>query len=167
MATTLYQIANGSVQTATISLASLSSATATCARQGAWLDFGNTRAATWLATLQMKPSAAPVAGGAILLYMAWSNSSAGAAAANPGFVSGTDTTYAGPDANPAVGVTQLDCIGVMPAAATAATQIKNMGMFMPPMRYGAPVILTQLSQPLSATSSDHVLTFTPIQDQAS
>lgn len=161
---TNFTITNTTSLSATITLSSLGTASASNARQGNWIDFGSSRSAQWLAKLQAKPAVAPTAGGSLELWMAWSTGTA--STGFPGLVTGVDSAWVPPDNNVAQSKYLLSYLGVMPAVASAASHVKLVGPFEPVLRYGAPVIVNNWSQALSSTNTDHTLVFYDIQDQA-
>ena len=156
--------------TATITLSSLVTATASASNcwQGTVLDFGATRSELWLARLQAAFIAAPTAGGTLDVYMAWSSASASLAPNFPGGATGVDGNYPSPDTVPDNGLKQLDYIGSLVALATGSivAQIQNIGIFRAKERWGVPAVAMRTSQVLSSASASHTLTFLDIRPQA-
>lgn len=168
-----YSLGNNTTLAATItSINGLGAATASCAGQGAFVDFGATRAQRWLARLQTTFQAAPTAGKTIDLYIGWATATA-TANSFPGGCSGADSAYTGPDGNPVNGVAQLDYIGSVHCCATAAQQEEVVGTFVPKMRYGVPVVFNNTATgtagggvALATAATANALSFTSIDDSS-
>lgn len=161
-----YSISNATTLTATISLHSLTATTTTLnGWQGAAIDFGASRAGLWLAKIQAKPTSAPTAGNALQLYMSWSNANTTTPGNFPGGASGSDGQYLGPTGgDPQQGANLMMGIGALGAAASAVIQSKIVGPFVPPARYGCPVVINNMGVAPSTLSSDHVITFTSLDE---
>jgi hypothetical protein len=104
---------------------------------------------------------AATAGKEVELYWAPSNS-ATAGTNNPGGVSGTDATF---NTTPDEYKAQLVFIGSLPLSNNAGTAVQSIWLsFVPPQRYGSPVIVNKSGQTLGGTAGDHTLTFIPREE---
>lgn len=125
-------------------------------RKGAYYDFGTAFAARVMVTLLTKFATSPTALQLVQVYWAASadgtNFDAGQTSSDAAF---TDT-----DLN-----NQLIPIGFLVADNSTAAQQQSW-LFNLPGRYGFPVVYNATSQALSGTAGDHVLSFSPLADQA-
>lgn len=147
-----------------ITLASLA---ASAARQGAKGDLGATRAPLWSAKIEFDSGTAPTAGGLITLYLGWSKSGTAGTGNNAG-LSGADAAYAGYSSNLADSLQHLG-VAVAWIACTALGNTPQSGatfFFRPKERYVMPVIYNQMDQAFSASTTEHIITLTPIYDVA-
>lgn len=160
-------IKNGSVITATMtSLAGLTASTTTGGCQSAKIDFGTTpRAQQMIVRLQAAFNTAPVAGGALEVYVGFSSSTV-TNVANVAALVGTDSAYSGYDSKVAEGKRQLTFVGVLSAANTTATQVADVGSFLPADRCCQIVVVNTASQPLVTTATWHAVTIFPVIDEA-
>lgn len=131
---------SGFTRTHQIDLTSLASA---AARQGEKADLGATRPASYSVLVGFELDVAPTAGTAIDVY--WSASFSGTAGTgNTGGGSGADGAYkAGEEAE---WVRQLIRIGTLTTTADAATTVQRgciNDAFVPPTRYGFPIVLNR------------------------
>jgi hypothetical protein len=143
-----------------LTLASLTT-TSTGAWQGAKGDLTTPRGARFVVRLQTKMTAATT--GTVEVWWAASPTST-ASSDNPGGASGADAVYVGLGTT-AQSKQQLQFVGVMVLETTTAAQYQDIGMLDPIYRYGSPVIVNLASVAFTATTTDHILTLTPIIDQ--
>jgi hypothetical protein len=155
-----FLINNAQTITANITLASLASGSA---RQGNYVDFGETREKQWVTTLQTAVASAPNATSGCEVYLAF-GSGTGITSFAAG-ASGVDSAYAGPDDTFTNGRNQLSFIGYFPTCATTGLQTVNIGTFMPVLRYATPIVYNILGQALSSVANNHILSFTSIKDK--
>ena len=160
------KLENGTATTATITLTSLATATTGNAREGNFIDFGATRDASWLVTLKTKPAAAPTAQKTLDVYISLASGTATALGGWPGGATGVNTAFVGPSGNIPNAIAQMVWIGTFVVCASAVSQIQNVGVFSPTLRYGTPIVVNNMDQALSSTAGDHVLTLTPIDEGA-
>lgn len=136
------------------------------ARQGAKADLGATRAARYAARLAVELNVAPTAGNEIQVF--WSASfSATAGTGNDGGASGADGAYKA--AEETEWVKQLIYIGslVVTADATTTVQVQTINsMFLPPTRYGSPVVLNVSGQAFFSDAVEMFFALEPIVDEA-
>lgn len=130
-------------------------------RQGVKGDLGVNRARIWDVLFTSSVGSAATAGKEIELYWGPSDS-ATAGTDNPGGLSGTDTTF---NTTPDEYKLQLVFIGSLVLSNNAGTGIqKQWFAFVPPQRYGSPVVVNKSGQTLGATAGDHTLTFIPREE---
>jgi len=142
----------------TISLASI---TTTNGRQGGKGDLGVNRADRWTMQVTASVGAAATAGNTIDYYWAASPASA-AGTSNPGGTTGVDASFpvAVIDLLP-----QLIFVGSLVLSNSSGTAIQTQNMiFVPPFRYGMPVVINNSGQTLGSTATDHTVTLYPIED---
>lgn len=130
-------------------------------RQGAKGDLGANRARIWDALFTSSVGSAATAGNEIELW--WAASDSGTAGTdNPGNTSGTDATF---NTTPAEYKQQLIFIGSLILSNNAGTGIQKQYLsFVPPCRYGMPVVINTSGQTLGATAGDHTVTLTPREE---
>jgi hypothetical protein len=130
-------------------------------RQGAKGDLGANRARIWDVLFTSSVGAAATAGSEIELWWAPSDS-ATAGTDNPGGVSGTDATF---NTTPDEYKQQLVFVGSLVLSNNAGTGVQKQWLsFVPPCRYGSPVIVNKSGQTLGGTAGDHTLTFVPREE---
>lgn len=130
-------------------------------RQGAKGDLGANRARIWDVLFTSSVGTAATDGNEIELYWAASNS-ATAGTNNPGNASGTDATY---NTTPDEVKRQLIFIGSLVLSNNRGTNIqKQWFSFVPPCRYGMPIIVNKSGQTLGSTESDHGITLIPREE---
>lgn len=154
----------GGTRTDQIDLTSLA---AGAYRQSAKVDFGLTRAREWICRAAFEPASAPAAGGAVEVFVGFSDS-ATAADSNPGNLSGSDGAYNGygaasTDADECIG--QLVRIGQVVASADADIMVGEVGIFVPALRYGSIVVRNGLSVAFLGDAVEMSIHLIPIQDQ--
>lgn len=130
-------------------------------RQGAKGDLGANRARIWDVLLTSSVGSAATAGLEIELY--WAASDSGTAGTdNPGGTSGTDATF---NTTPDEYKQQLIFIGSLVLSNNASTGIQKQWLsFVPPCRYGMPVVVNKSGQTLGGTAGDHTVTLTPREE---
>lgn len=130
-------------------------------RQGAKGDLGANRARIWDVLFTASVGSAATAGNTIDLY--WAASDSGTAGTdNPGGASGTDATF---NTTPSEYAAQLIFIGSLVLSNNAGTGIqKQWFSFVPPCRYGMPVVINSSGQTAGGTAGDHTLTFIPREE---
>ena len=129
------------------------------ARQGVKGDLGATRSPTFSVRVGIEIDVAPTAGVAVEFYCA-ASSSGPAATGNDGGTTGADAAYADPDE----WKRQLIYIGALFATADASTvvQIQTINeAFMPPTRYGMPVVVNKSGQALEADAIEMFFALIP------
>ena len=129
------------------------------ARQGAKGDLGATRAPTYAVRVGIEIDVAPTAGQVVEFYWAASNSGT-AATGNDGGTTGSDAAYA----DPAEWKAQLAYIGALRATADASTVVQITTIneaFVPPTRYGMPVVVNLSGQALEADAIEMFIAFIP------
>lgn len=130
-------------------------------RQGAKGDLGANRARLYDVLFTSSVGSAATAGNEIELYWG-ASTSATAATANPGGLSGTDATF---NTTPDEYKQQLLFVGALVLSNNAGTGVQRQRfVFTPPCRYGMPVVVNKSGQTLGATSGDHTVTLTPIEE---
>lgn len=149
-----------------LSLSSCTTSTTSTAWQGAKGDLGSPRGAMYAARFKTKFQGNPVAGGVVEIWWAASPAST-AASSNPGGASGADAAYAG-IAGGTIAASRVQCtfVGVLKCEATTAAQEQDVGVLFPLHEYGSPVIVNYANATFTTVTTDHVLTLTPIIDQA-
>ena len=153
---------SGYTRTHQIDLTAL--AATTKARQGAKADLGEKRAKVFMVRAGIEFAVAPVARTAVHVF--WSSShSATAATGNDGGASGADEAYK--DGEEAEWVEQLTYMGLICATADNApvVQIQTLGLFVPPTRYGMPVVRNTTGQALSADAIEMFIALIPLIDE--
>jgi len=135
------------------------------ARQGDKADLGATRAAKYAVKVAVEVDVAPTAATEIDVF--WSSSISGTAGTgNDGGASGADAAYkAGEEAE---WVRQLLYVGSIvltnDAATTVQTQIINSA-FVPPSRYGMPVVYNRSGQALEGDAVEMYVALLPLIDE--
>jgi hypothetical protein len=156
---------DGGARTHQILLAALAS---TAAREGAKADLTATRGEVYAVTLRVEIDVAPVSGTRVGLY--WNASpSVTAGTANAGGCGGADAAYTGTASDSlADSILQLDLIGNLILTADAATVVQQQTwMYMPPLRYGSPVVWNETSgQAFEGDDIEMSITFTPLNSQS-
>lgn len=135
------------------------------ARQGDKADLGATRAAAFSVNVGMELNVAPTAGNQIDIY--WSSSfSATAGTGNEGGASGADGAYKA--AEEAEWVKQLTFIGSIVLTNDASTTVQRQCVnpaFMPPTRYGMPVVYNRSGQALFSDAVEMYVALHPLIDE--
>lgn len=141
-----------------LGLATLAS---TKGRMGAKIDLGATFAARYAIELNCQFNTAPTAGRVVEVCWASSTDNSNF----PGGVTGGDAAYK--DSEEDEWKKQL--VLALPLIATndANTDSRQLGVFSPIARYGAPVVINETDQALNATGNAtiNVLTITPLIDE--
>ena len=153
---------SGYTRTAQIDLTSLAN---NAARQGDKADMGATRAARFTVHVGFELDVAPTAGNLIDVY--WSSSaSATAGTGNAGGASGADAAYkAGEEAE---WVKQLTYVGSLVVTADAATTVQRACIndaFVPPQRYGMPVVYNRTGQAFEGDAVEMYIALVPTPDE--
>ena len=135
-------------------------------RQGAKADQGSPRARLWQADAAIEFPTAPTAGGLLLLWLGFSDSST-AGQDNPANLSGSDGSYAGygstaTDAGEAID--QLLFVGAAAVSADAAIQVVQFGLYVPVGRYAIPVLKNETSLAFDSDAIQMSLRLKPLQD---
>ena len=145
---------------------SLASVADSAYRQSAKVDLGEHRASAYMVRAAFEMAATPTAGDVISLYWAPSPVST-AANANPGGVSGSDAAYDGYSSNGDSAVQQLIHIGdfICTVQATATVQVADVGMFMPPERYGSLVVRNESGAAFHSDDVESHVVFDPQVDE--
>lgn len=138
----------------------------TNARQGAKGDLGATRAARFAVRVGIEPAAAPTAGEVIEFYWSASNS-ATAATGNDGGASGSDAAYKNGEEDEWVAqLTYIGCL-VLTADGAATVQIATINAeFIPPQRYGMPVVKNEAGQALHTDAVEMFIALIPQIDES-
>jgi hypothetical protein len=130
-------------------------------RQGVKGDLGANRAPIWDVLFTSSVGAAATAGNEIELWWGASDS-ATAGTDNPGGLSGTDATF---NTTPDEYKQQLVFIGSLILSNNAGTGVqKQWFSFVPPQRYGMPVVVNKSGQTLGSTAADHTVTLIPREE---
>lgn len=135
------------------------------ARQAAKADLGATRAAKYAVKVAMELDVAPTAGNEIDVF--WSSSVSGTAGTgNDGGADGTDSAYkAGEEAEWSKQLLYIGSIVLTADAATVVqTQIINSA-FVPPSRYGMPVVYNRSGQALEDNAVEMYVALLPLIDE--
>lgn len=153
---------SGYTRTAQLDLTSIANG---AARQGDKADLGATRAARFAVHVGFELDVAPTAGNEIHVY--WSSSASGTAGTgNSGGAGGSDAAYkAGEEAE---WVKQLTYIGSLVCTADAATTVQRQCVnpaFVPPQRYGMPVVLNSSGQALEGDAVEMYVALVPLIDE--
>jgi len=132
-------------------------------RQSTKVDLGENRAQAYHVRAAFELAATPTAGDVIELYWAASQS-ATAGNGNPANVTGADSAYAGYSANLAASVKQLIWIGnfVCTAQVTGTVQVAEVGIFVPPERYGTLVVKNESAAAIHSDAVECHVVFDPI-----
>ncbi len=128
-------------------------------RQGAKGDLGQYRVTSWIPFVTFSVGSAPTAGVEIEVW--WAPSDSGTAGTdNPGGTSGTDATF---NTTPNEYKQQLIFLGSLILSNNAGTGIQKQYLpaFVPPTRYGMPVVVNQSGQTMGGTAGDHTITMIP------
>lgn len=131
-------------------------------RQGAKGDLGASRARIWDVLFTGAVGSAATAGNTLDLY--WAASDSGTAGTdNPGGTSGTDATF---NTTPSEYAAQLLFIGSLVLSNNAGTGVQKQWLsFVPPCRYGMPVVINSSGQTLSATGGNFLIRLIPRLEQ--
>ena len=153
---------SGYTRTDQLALATLATG---AAREGTKGDVGATRAAKFAVHVGFELDVAPTAGNVIEVY--WSSSaSATAGTGNAGGAAGADGAYkAGEEAE---WVKQLTFLGALVCTADAATVVQRQCIndaFVPPQRYGMPVVYNRSGQALEGDDVEMYVALVPIIDE--
>lgn len=154
---------SGYTRTAQLDLTSIANG---AARQGDKADLGNPRAGKFSVHIGVEIDVAPTAGNEIDVY--WSSSvSATAGTGNEGGASGADAAYkAGEEAE---WVRQLTYIGSIVLTNDAATTVQRKCIntaFVPPARYGMPVVYNRSGQALEGDAVEMYVALVPEFDES-
>jgi hypothetical protein len=104
---------------------------------------------------------AATAGAEIELWWAPSDS-ATAGTDNPGGTGGIDATF---NTTPDEYKQQLTYVGSLVLSNNAGTAVQRQWLsFVPPCRYGMPVVVNKSGQTLGATAGDHTVTLVPREE---
>lgn len=130
------------------------------AREGAKGDLGATWARRWAVFFTSSVGSAATNGKEIEVY--WGPSThATAGSDNPGNLTGADAALSNPDELKF----QLLYLGSLALSNARGTNVqKQYFEFMPPTRYGTPVVVNKSGQTLGSTAGDHEVRLTPIED---
>ena len=167
MAATNIQIYNGgspttpgtNFGTATCA-ASTTSGASTYAIQSGTIDFGATRAASWVCSLTATMSTAPTASQTLDVYIGYSSN---ATTGYPAGISVGSGVYSGYGASSITNATpQLEWIGSMILAPVTAAQVSNIGIITPKLEYGVVVLVNNSGAVLSSATFG----FTSIIDES-
>lgn len=150
---------SGYTRTAQLDLTSLANG---AARQGDKADLGATRAGRYEVHVGFELDVAPTAGSEVDVY--WSSSaSATAGTGNEGGASGADGAYkAGEEAE---WVKQLTYVGSIVLTADAATTVQRRCVnvaFVPPQRYGMPVVYNRSGQAFEGDAVEQYVALVPV-----
>lgn len=140
----------------TLTLTSLAN---NAARQGGKGDLGANRARLYAALFTSSVGSAATTGNEIEVYWGASPSTT-AGTDNPGSLGGSDAALTTPDEYKL----QLMPLGALPLSNTAGTNVQKviLGPFVPPARYGMPVIVNKSGQTMGGTAGDHEFRLLPI-----
>ena len=132
------------------------------ARQGAKADLGATRSKMYAVKTALEFAVAPAAGAAAYIY--WSSSPTSTAAlGNDGNATGADLAYK--DGEEAEWVKQLDLIGVHVCTNDLGPQVKTVGYFMPPTRWGMPIVWNEAAQAFATNVVEMYVAVIPMTDE--
>lgn len=135
------------------------------AREGAKADLGATRAKQYAVRVGIEMDVAPTAGTTIEVY--WSASHSGTAGTgNDGGCSGADGDYK--NGEESEWVKQLTLIGVLVLTNDAAATVQYgtiSNAFMPPQRYGQPVVLNKGGQAMEGDAVEMFVALIPTIDE--
>lgn len=153
---------HGFTRTHQIGLTSLAN---NAAREGAKADLGATRPGGYAVRCGIEMDVAPTAGNTIELY--WSASeSATAGTGNDGGAAGADQAYKAAEEDE--WKKQLTLIGVLVLTADLApiVQIQTInGFFIPPSRYGMPVVINKGGQAFEGDAVEMFVALIPAYDK--
>lgn len=139
----------------------LSSVANTAYEASAKADLGALRAPMYKVRAALEFQVAPTAGNACYFFWGPSNSST-AAKANPGNLSGSTGAWTGYNSDAADVVSQLEFIGAMILGNTTNVQIGEVGILVPPERYGILVVLNESGQTMVADGVEMHVVLDPI-----
>lgn len=130
--------------------------------QGAKVDLGAVHAESYTVVVGWEPNATPTAGLTVEYY--WSASNSGTAGTgNAGGASGTDLAYQA--GNEDAFKAQLEFLGrplILTATATGTVQIQTINnRFIPPTRYGMPVMVNKSGVTSKTTATNHFIALIP------
>jgi hypothetical protein len=131
-------------------------------RQGAKGDLGASRARIFDVLFTGSVGSAATAGLTFDLY--WAASDSGTAGTdNPGGTSGTDATF---NTTPSEYAAQLIFIGSLVLSNNASTGVQKQWLsFVPPERYGMPVVVNSSGQTTGSTGADFLIRLIPRLEQ--
>ena len=141
----------------------LTSVSDTAYRQSTKVDLGENRAPEYHVRAALEFGATPTAGEPCLLYWAPSSSST-AGTGNAANVSGADGAYTGYSSDGDASVRQLQYIGTFycTARATTIVQVGEIGVFVPPERYGSLVFKNDSGIAMHTDAVEMHIVFDPI-----
>lgn len=135
------------------------------ARQGAKADLGATRSRSYSVHVGFEVDVAPSAGTEIEVY--WSSSfAATAGTGNAGGASGADAAYKAGEEDE--WKRQLLYLGSLVCTADAATTVQQQcinSFFVPPTRYGMPVVVNKSGQALEGDAVEMYVALVPNPDE--
>lgn len=150
-------------RTAQIDLTSIANG---AAREGAKADLGATRAAQYAVHVGFELDVAPTAGNEIEVY--WSSSASGTAGTgNAGGAAGADQAYKAGEEDE--WKKQLIFLGSLVCTNDAATTVQRQCInsnFVPPQRYGMPVVVNKSGQAFEGDAVEMYVALVPIIDEA-
>jgi hypothetical protein len=133
------------------------------ARQGQKGDLGDANgrfAARWAVCVELNMDVAPTAGNVIEIYWAASRDNSTV----PGGATGTDSAYKAGEEDE--WKKQLLLVGCLVLTADADTVVQTQVFeFLPPARYGSPVVVNKSGQALEGDDDAHRITLTPLVDE--
>ena len=161
-----YNPAAGVIYTRThqLDLTSLANA---AARQGAKADFGAARGGAGMLRFCPELDAAPASGATIEVYLSFS-SHATAGLDNPGFCTGADAAYAGTTGDGIADSVKLmvgPFLYVCTSDLAAISLPMDIGIIVPPLRYGSPVVVNSSGQAFEGDAVEMFLAWIPIVDE--
>lgn len=137
------------------------------ARQGQKADLGAVRGEIYVAVLRVEFDVAPTS---LKLVQVWwgASSSAVAATANSGGLTGADAAYTGTGGDSLVdSIMQLDRIGDLICTSDIAPAVQQMVWFYsPPLRYGSPVIYDAADQAFEGDAIEMSFALWPLNSQS-
>lgn len=115
----------------------------------------------WNLTIDWANGSAATAGNEVEVYWG-ASSSATAGTDNPGGLSGTDATF---NTTPDEYKQQLAYVGSLVSSNNAGTGVQRQVLrFVPPKRYGMPVIVNKTGQTASATEGNFQIVLEPVEE---
>lgn len=153
---------SGYTRTAQLDLTSIASA---AARQGDKVDLGATRAAKFAVHVGIEMDVAPTAGAQVHFY--WSSSASGTAGTgNAAGAGGSDAAYkAGEEAEWLAQATYMGSLTLTADAATTVQRACINSHFVPPQRYGMPIVFNQGGQAFEGDAVEMYVALVPIVDE--
>lgn len=149
---------SGFTRTHALNLTSLANG---AARQGAKADLGATRASLYAVRVGFEFDVAPTAGALVEVW--WSPSfSSSASTGNDGGASGSDAAYKGGEE--AEWIKQCLFLGTLVATndVAPAPQYQTIGYFIPPHRYGMPIVYNTGGQAFEGDAVEMFVALVPI-----